>query len=122
MRAKAVVGIVGGSDLVKQKEQMGADIVTEVDYSFSENGLVAYKAGQLIGTESISAFIGDDNLKRFIKFVLHYLADIEIPIKRYRDAYVVYQQIILIQLLNLLLQRYFHRVQNGDAEHISHRP
>lgn len=45
------VGIVGGSDLVKQKEQMGENIVTEVDYSFSENGLVAYKNGELIGKQ-----------------------------------------------------------------------
>ncbi len=46
-----IVGIIGGSDLVKQQEQMGANIVNEVDYSFSENGLVAYKLGQLIGKE-----------------------------------------------------------------------
>ena len=41
LREKIVVGIVGGSDLVKQKEQMGDDVVTECDYNFSENGLVA---------------------------------------------------------------------------------
>jgi phosphomannomutase len=49
LRSKVTVGIVGGSDLVKQQEQMGKDIVNEVDYSFSENGLVAYKDGKLIG-------------------------------------------------------------------------
>lgn len=51
LKEKVVVGIVGGSDLPKQKEQMGENIVDEVDYSFSENGLVAYKAGALIGKE-----------------------------------------------------------------------
>jgi phosphomannomutase len=51
LRNKTAVGIIGGSDLVKQQEQMGANIVQEVDYSFSENGLVAYKNGQLIGKE-----------------------------------------------------------------------
>lgn len=51
LKSKVTVGIVGGSDLVKQQEQMGANIVNEVDYSFSENGLVAYKSGQLIGKE-----------------------------------------------------------------------
>jgi phosphomannomutase len=51
LKGKAVVGIVGGSDLVKQQEQMGRSVVTDVDYSFSENGLVAYKDGQLIGKE-----------------------------------------------------------------------
>lgn len=51
LRERIVVGIVGGSDLPKQKEQMGENIVHEVDYSFSENGLVAYKQGELIGKE-----------------------------------------------------------------------
>jgi hydroxymethylpyrimidine pyrophosphatase-like HAD family hydrolase len=43
------VGVVGGSDLVKQQEQLGEKIVDEVDFSFSENGLVAYKESVLIG-------------------------------------------------------------------------
>ena len=51
LKDKVVVGIVGGSDLPKQKEQMGENIVDEVDYSFSENGLVAYKDGSLIGKQ-----------------------------------------------------------------------
>lgn len=51
LRTKVVTGIVGGSDLVKQQEQMGSNVVNEVDYSFSENGLVAYKDGALIGKE-----------------------------------------------------------------------
>lgn len=51
LKTKTTVGIVGGSDLVKQQEQMGANIVNEVDYSFSENGLVAYKLGALIAKE-----------------------------------------------------------------------
>ena len=33
------------------KEQMGENVVNEVDYSFSENGLVAYKDGALIGKQ-----------------------------------------------------------------------
>jgi hypothetical protein len=32
LKAKIMVGIVGGSDLVKQQEQMGAHITDEVDY------------------------------------------------------------------------------------------
>lgn len=51
LKEKTSVGIVGGSDLVKQQEQMGANVVNEVDYSFSENGLVAYKNGVLVGKE-----------------------------------------------------------------------
>jgi hydroxymethylpyrimidine pyrophosphatase-like HAD family hydrolase len=57
LKERVVVGIVGGSDLPKQKEQMGENIVDEVDYSFSENGLVAYKAGSLIGKEVSTTMI-----------------------------------------------------------------
>lgn len=82
LRPKVVVGIVGGSDLVKQKEQMGEDIVNEVDYSFSENGLVAYKDGKLLAVKSINQHLGEENVKRLINFVLRYIADLDIPIKR----------------------------------------
>lgn len=51
LRSKVTVGIVGGSDLNKQREQLGQNVTEEVDYSFSENGLVAYKNGALIGKE-----------------------------------------------------------------------
>lgn len=51
LKSKVVIGVVGGSDLVKQQEQMGKDVIHDFDYSFSENGLVAYKDGALIGKE-----------------------------------------------------------------------
>ncbi|CAN6461785.1 unnamed protein product [Victoria cruziana] len=76
------VGVVGGSDLVKISEQLGKTVITDYDYVFSENGLVAYKGGQLIGTQSLKSFLGDDKLKEFINFTLHYIADLDIPIKR----------------------------------------
>jgi len=82
LRSKVDVGIVGGSDLPKQQEQMGENIINEVDYSFSENGLVAYKDGSLIGKTSISSHLGEDNIKSLVNFCLHYIADLEIPIKR----------------------------------------
>jgi phosphomannomutase len=82
LRERVVVGIVGGSDLVKQKEQMGEDIVDKVDYNFSENGLVAYKDGKLVGKEAIHTYLGEDNIKRIVNFALHYIADLDLPIKR----------------------------------------
>ena len=57
LRERIVVGIVGGSDLPKQKEQMGDNVINEVDYSFSENGLVAYKQGELVGKEVCAVVI-----------------------------------------------------------------
>lgn len=82
LKKKVVVGIVGGSDLVKQQEQMGANVVNEVNYSFSENGLVAYKDGALIGKKAISDHLGEANIKRIVNFALKYISELDIPIKR----------------------------------------
>ncbi|CAI0625528.1 unnamed protein product [Linum tenue] len=82
LRKVVTVGVVGGSDLVKISEQLGRTVITDYDYVFSENGLVAHKAGNLIGTQSLKSFLGDEQLKEFINFTLHYIADLDIPIKR----------------------------------------
>ncbi|KAG8043961.1 hypothetical protein GUJ93_ZPchr0458g22487 [Zizania palustris] len=82
LREHVTVGVVGGSDLVKISEQLGKSVITDYDYCFSENGLVAHKNSELIGTQSLKSFLGDDKLKEFINFTLHYIADLDIPIKR----------------------------------------
>jgi len=82
LRQHVTVGVVGGSDLVKITEQLGRTVITDYDYVFSENGLVAHKNGELIGTQSLKSFLGEDKLKEFINFTLHYIADLDIPIKR----------------------------------------
>ena len=75
LKKKVVIGIVGGSDFDKMQEQMGGDDSKEMrvifaskifvtliicvlitvtkmyDYVFSENGLVAYKNGELVATQ-----------------------------------------------------------------------
>ncbi|CAI0625529.1 unnamed protein product [Linum tenue] len=63
LRKVVTVGVVGGSDLVKISEQLGRTVITDYDYVFSENGLVAHKAGNLIGTQSLKSFLGDEQLK-----------------------------------------------------------
>jgi len=82
LKEKIYVGVVGGSDLVKQREQVGKDVTDVYDYSFSENGLVGYKDGKLFHTQSFVAHIGEENLKTLINFILKYLADVECPVKR----------------------------------------
>ena len=57
---KITVGIVGGSDLPKQEEQLGDGIVSVFPYNFSQNGLVAYKDGEVLEIQTISKFIGED--------------------------------------------------------------
>ncbi|XP_012569096.1 phosphomannomutase [Cicer arietinum] len=82
LRKIVTVGVVGGSDLSKISEQLGQTVTHDYDFVFSENGLVAHKQGKLIGTQSLKSFVGDEQLKEFINFTLHYIADLDIPIKR----------------------------------------
>ncbi|GBF92129.1 phosphomannomutase A1 [Raphidocelis subcapitata] len=82
LRKHVTVGIVGGSDLVKIQEQLGSNALDVYDYVFSENGLVAHKAGKLLAVQSLKTFLGEERLQKFINFVLHYIADLDIPIKR----------------------------------------
>jgi len=78
------IGIVGGSDLTKIKEQLGDDLLDYkfVKYVFSENGLVAHYNGELIAKSSLSDFLGEPRLKEFINFCLRYIADLDLPVKR----------------------------------------
>lgn len=137
MAQHVTVGIVGGSDLVKIKEQLGEDsefvsallvvllcmihhimtitdrtvwpnvIVNRIllaksslqcmlpfigwppvsvhaaesayDYVFSENGLVAYKAGKLLAVKSMHDYLGEEKLQRLLNFILHYIAGTHAP-------------------------------------------
>lgn len=81
LRERVLVGVVGGSDLPKQHEQLGSDCLEHFDYFFSENGLAAYKAGALIKKTSIKEHLGQAKLNPLISFILHYIADLDIPVK-----------------------------------------
>jgi len=79
------VGLVSGSDLAKVSEQMGGsedEVVKRFDFVFPENGLVAYKSGELKGKESIANFIGEEKIQVFINFCLGYMSKLTLPFKR----------------------------------------
>ena len=92
LQEKVSIGLVGGSDIEKIAEQMGGcgeneaqssyDIVQKYDYVFAENGLVAYKKGKLLASESILNYMGEEKLQKFINFCLYYMSQLELPTKR----------------------------------------
>lgn len=82
LRKKVTIGFVGGSDLSKQIEQFGPDVLEQFDYSFSENGLVAYKGTTEIGRTSYIDWIGEERHKKLVNFLFKKLAEIDIPVKR----------------------------------------
>lgn len=79
---KVSVGLVGGSDYAKIREQVGDEIIKSASFVFAENGCVSLKQGQVFHEESISSEVGEEVIKRLINFSLRYIADIDIPIKR----------------------------------------
>lgn len=82
LKQRVRVGVVGGSDLDKIKEQLGDDVIDRVDYVFAENGLVAYRFGKMHSVQSIQAYMGEDILQDFINFCLNYLSKLKLPKKR----------------------------------------
>ncbi|TFK25603.1 phosphomannomutase [Coprinopsis marcescibilis] len=85
LRKKAVIGFLGGSDLVKISEQLQfgqTSALDNFDYGFAENGLIAFKQGKELPSQSFIQFLGEERHKALVKFILHWIADVDIPIKR----------------------------------------
>ena len=94
LRSRVHVGLVGGSDLRKICEQMlpsslnsnDSDpiqsCVNQFDYLFAENGLVAYKNGELLAKQSLVDHLGEEKLQMFINFCLNYMSKLVLPVKR----------------------------------------
>lgn len=85
LRKKVAIGFVGGSDLVKISEQLsvsGNNVIDDFDFAFAENGLTAYRLGKPLESQSFINFVGEERYKKLVNFVLHNVADLDIPIKR----------------------------------------
>nr|CAD7602772.1 unnamed protein product [Timema genevievae] len=83
IKSKCTIGIVGGSDLKKISHQMGGEkVLTNFDYVFAENGLIAYKNGSFLGKQNIQDYIGENKLQVFINYALKYMSNITLPCKR----------------------------------------
>lgn len=57
-------------------------VVDLFDYAFAENGLTAYRESVQLASTSFISWLGEDRYKQLVKFILHYVADLDIPIKR----------------------------------------
>lgn len=96
VRKKATVGLVGGSDLTKiveqtvpislKKQHCNKDplqiCLERYDYVFAENGLVAYKSGELVAKQSLVDHLGEEKLQKFINFCLYHMSTLQLPVKR----------------------------------------
>ncbi|RDA83289.1 hypothetical protein CP532_3697 [Ophiocordyceps camponoti-leonardi (nom. inval.)] len=86
LRQRCAIGFVGGSDLAKQEEQLGrpagSSVTTLFDFCFSENGLTAFKMGEQLTSNSFIQWLGEEKYRKLVDFVLRYVADLDIPVKR----------------------------------------
>jgi phosphomannomutase len=81
LKKKYTIGIVGGSDLKKQQEQLGISIKL-FDYIFSENGTMAFKDNQCFHSQNMIDFLGEEKYSKLVNFCLRYIADLDLPKKR----------------------------------------
>ena len=76
---------VGGSNFVKQQEQLGSsttDVTTLFDFCFPENGLVAYRLGESLSSNSFIQWLGEEKYQELADFCLGYISKIKLPKKR----------------------------------------
>jgi phosphomannomutase len=71
---------VGGSNLVKQEEQLGTpsiSVISLFDYCFAENGLTAYRQGKQLASQSFIGWLGQEKYQRLARWILRYVSNIE---------------------------------------------
>ena len=84
LRHKCAIGFVGGSDLVKQQEQLGTPSISVTglfDFCFAENGLTAIRLGQTLASNSFIGWLGQEKYQELVNFCLRYIADVKCPVK-----------------------------------------
>ncbi|KAI1145137.1 eukaryotic phosphomannomutase [Nemania diffusa] len=85
LRLKCTIAYVSGGSLAKQQRQAGSPsvpVTSLFDFCFAENGVTAFRLGVPLSGSSFIETIGEANYKNFVNWVLRYIADLDIPIKR----------------------------------------
>jgi phosphomannomutase len=58
-------------------------VIDNWDYCFAENGLTAWKLGKELESASFIKFVGEEEYKKMVNFILRYLSEVDVPVKRY---------------------------------------
>lgn len=85
-------------------------VLEDFDYGFAENGLTAYKLGTQLSSQSFIKYIGEERYKTLVNFILHYIADLDIPLKRCFDPCAY------LYVINLNSKRNIRRIQKRDDQ------
>jgi phosphomannomutase len=76
------LGFVGGSDYSKQIEQLKEENLDLFTWKFTENGLYSFHKNELIHTNKLVEFLGEENYKKIVNACLKCISEIDIPEKR----------------------------------------
>jgi len=78
-------GVAGNEYLLHLTDSTGAwnTVVDLFDFCFAENGLTAIRLGENLPSNSFIKWLGEEKYKKLANFILHYIADLDIPVKRY---------------------------------------
>ncbi len=76
------LGVVSGLDYKNLIRQLGEENMSLFKYIFSENGLVAYKDEILFHEMKIIKYLGEKNNTQLINYLLKYVLELDVPIKR----------------------------------------
>ena len=80
-KTEYTLGFVGGSDLAKQKEQLG-DAIHLFTYWFPQNGVQAYKDGVMFHDNNMVSTIGEDQYQCLVNDCMRELSVQTLPFKR----------------------------------------
>jgi phosphomannomutase len=72
------------------KRRMPNAAIDDFDFAFAENGLTAYRLSKPLESQSFIKYVGEEPYKKLVNFILHYVADLDIPIKRH--AHVLFSK------------------------------
>ena len=73
---------LSSSDQIVGYSSVSPSALQDWDYVFSENGVMAYKGGKLIHSQSFAKWVGEERLQQLINFCLFYMSGLELPVKR----------------------------------------
>ena len=68
--------------LIKYHCKLEEEINQTSSNVFAENGLVAYKSGKYLASQSILKHLGEEKIQKIINFSLWYMSQLQLPFKR----------------------------------------
>lgn len=97
-----------------EERRLTRAVLDKFDFGFAENGLTAYRLNKELPSNSFIKYVGEEQYKKMVNFILRYLSDVDIPFKRCVESRRVTE-------VADDPQRYVYRVPNGHDQRFARR-